>query len=229
MSKRVNRLLTGEDLRLTYGSDHALAGASLTVQPGESIGVVGRSGSGKTSLLLCLAGIVRPSGGRVAFRGTRIDDGSDEERSALRRTSFGFVFQFGELAPELSLLENVSMPLRFAGVRRAPAERRAREAMGDVGIAELAQRRPGQVSGGQVQRAAVARALVHEPAVIFADEPTGALDADSGQKVLALLLDQARVRGSSVLLVTHDSTVASAADRTVVVTDGRTGAQGVTL
>lgn len=214
-------MLEAESLRVVYGEHVALDDASLSVGSGEIVAVVGRSGSGKSTLLHCLAGIVRPSAGRVALGGMRIDTATDDELSELRRSRFGFVFQFGELVPELSLLENVSLPLRFAGVSRRDARRRSEAVLTELGIGELASRLPGQVSGGQAQRAAVARALVHSPSVVFADEPTGALDTHSGETVLAALGSLARNRGASVVLVTHDSRVADLADRVVQVIDGR--------
>lgn len=217
-------MLQATGLQVTFGATKALDSASFAVGPGEAVAVVGRSGSGKSTLLHCLAGLVRPDAGTVALDGTRIDDCPDEELTELRRSRFGFVFQFGELVSELPLLENVALPLRFAKVRRRAGEQRARAVMDELGIGELAGRRPGEVSGGQLQRAAVARALVHRPSVVFADEPTGALDSDSADVVLDALLGLTRSRGTSVVLVTHDRSVASRADRSVTVRDGRTQA-----
>ena len=215
-------LLTGRDLALTFGSTPALRGADLSVQPGEMVAVMGSSGSGKSTLLHCLAGILVPDSGEVRYRDRTISSASDEERSALRRGDFGFVFQFGQLVPELTVRENVAVPLRLAGVGRRKADEKAREWLERLEIAELADLRPGEVSGGQSQRAALARALVGDPSVIFADEPTGALDSEGGEHVMKLLSEAARQAGAAVLLVTHEARVAAYADREVVIRDGRT-------
>ncbi|HYP22394.1 MAG TPA: ABC transporter ATP-binding protein [Actinomycetota bacterium] len=216
------QLLVAKDLSLTYGATQALVSASITVRPAEAVGVIGPSGSGKSSLLHCLSGILRPSSGSVRFLGKALEDSSDEELSLLRRTEFGFVFQFGDLVPELSLVENVALPLRFSSVKKKKAEGQALEVLDELAIGDLAARRPSQVSGGEMQRAAIARSLVHEPRIVFADEPTGALDSATGEQVLEVILDRTRARGASLVLVTHDRTVAARADRIVEVRDGRT-------
>ena len=218
-------LLTATDLHLSFGSSPALAGASVEVAPGEVLALLGPSGSGKSTLLHCLAGILRPDSGEVRYRGSRLDELPDERRSALRRSDFGFVFQFGSLVPELSALDNVALPLRLAGDRRTPARTRARGWLERLEVADVADKRPGEMSGGQGQRVAVARALVGGPRVVFADEPTGALDSFNGELVMDLLVGAARVQGSSVVLVTHESRVAAYADREVVLRDGRSDAR----
>ena len=218
-------LLTATDLHLSFGASPALAGASVEVAPGEVLALLGPSGSGKSTLLHCLAGILRPDSGEVHYRGTRVDDLSDERRSALRRSDFGFVFQFGSLVPELSAVDNVALPLRLAGDRRTPARRRAIQWLERLEVADVANKRPGEMSGGQGQRVAVARALVGGPRVVFADEPTGALDSFNGELVMDLLVGAAREQGSSVVLVTHESRVAAYADREVVLRDGRSDAR----
>jgi putative ABC transport system ATP-binding protein len=214
-------LLAGEDLHRSFGPTPALAGASVSVRAGEVVAVMGPSGSGKSTLLHCLAGIVRPDQGRVRYRGTELTALSDAERSALRRREFGFVFQFGQLVPELTCLENVALPLRLERVRRREAERRATEWLERLEVTDVAGKRPGEISGGQGQRVAVARALVTGPRVIFADEPTGALDSLNGERVMRLLAGAARETGAAVLLVTHEARVAAYSDREVVVRDGR--------
>jgi putative ABC transport system ATP-binding protein len=214
-------LLVAEDLHRSFGPTPALAGASLGVRAGEVVAVMGPSGSGKSTLLHCLAGIVAPDSGRVRYRGTDLATLSDAGRSALRRREFGFVFQFGQLVPELTCLENVALPLRLERVRRREAERRAAEWLARLEVAEVAGKRPGEVSGGQGQRVAVARALVTGPRVVFADEPTGALDSLNGERVMRLLTGAARESGAAVLLVTHEARVAAYSDREVVVRDGR--------
>ncbi|GAA2794003.1 ABC transporter ATP-binding protein [Saccharopolyspora taberi] len=215
-------LLEARDLALSFGSTPALRGAGLSVAPGEMVAVIGSSGSGKSTLLHCLAGILVPESGEVRYRRRVISAASDEERSALRRGEFGFVFQFGQLVPELTVRENVAVPLRLSGVGRRRADEKAREWMERLEISELAEQRPGQISGGQGQRAALARALVGDPSVLFADEPTGALDSAGGEHVMKLLSEAAREAGSAVVLVTHEARVAAYADREVVIRDGRT-------
>ncbi len=215
-------LLVGTDLHHTFGATPALAGAHLQIRAGEIVAVMGPSGSGKSTLLHCLAGIVRADSGRVLYRDTELSAMPDRERSALRRSEFGFVFQFGQLVPELTCLENVALPLRLNGVRRREAERRATEWLARVEVDDVGSKRPGEVSGGQGQRIAVARALVTDPRVIFADEPTGALDSLNGERVMRLLSEAARQSGAGVLLVTHEARVAAYSDREIVVRDGRT-------
>jgi putative ABC transport system ATP-binding protein len=213
-------LLVATDLRKSYGPTHALAGASITVRAGEIVAVMGPSGSGKSTLLHCLAGIVPPDSGLITYAGGDITTMSDVDRSALRRSEFGFVFQFGQLVPELTCVENVALPLRLAGVRRREAERRARTWLSQLEVDDVAHKLPGTVSGGQGQRVAVARSLVTGPRVIFADEPTGALDSLNGERVLLLLTKAARESKAAVVLVTHEPRVAAYADREVVVRDG---------
>ncbi|MEU5658104.1 ABC transporter ATP-binding protein [Streptomyces sp. NPDC047737] len=214
-------LLVAQDLHKAYGSTPALDGASFSVHPGEVVAVMGPSGSGKSTLLHCLAGIVTPDAGTVTYGGRELSSMSDAERSALRRSDFGFVFQFGQLAPELTCVENVALPLRLDGVRRKEAERTALEWMERLEVEALAGQRPGEVSGGQGQRVAVARALVASPKVLFADEPTGALDSLNGERVMELLTESARSAGTAVVLVTHEARVAAYSDRDIVVRDGR--------
>ncbi|MFD2763617.1 ABC transporter ATP-binding protein [Micromonospora eburnea] len=214
-------LLTGTDLHKSFGPTQALAGASVSVRAGEVVALMGPSGSGKSTLLHCLAGIVRPDQGQVHYRGIELTSLSDPARSALRRREFGFVFQFGQLVPELTCLENVALPLRLERVPRREAERRATEWLDRLEVTDVAGKRPGEISGGQGQRVAVARALVTGPRVVFADEPTGALDSLNGERVMRLLADAARGAGVAVLLVTHEPRVAAYSDREVVVRDGR--------
>lgn len=182
---------------------------------------MGPSGSGKSTLLHCLAGIVTPDSGTVTYGGRELSAMSDAGRSALRRTDFGFVFQFGQLVPELTCVENVALPLRLNGVKRKEAEGTALEWMARLEVDDVAAKRPGEVSGGQGQRVAVARALVATPKVVFADEPTGALDSLNGERVMELLTESARTAGTAVVLVTHEARVAAYSDRDVVVRDGR--------
>jgi putative ABC transport system ATP-binding protein len=214
-------LLKAEDVALSFGETPALRGASIAVEVGEIVAVMGPSGSGKSTLLHCLAGILVPASGEVWFDGLRIDAMTEQRRSTLRRDRFGFVFQFGQLVPELTAEENVALPLLLAGQRRAAAVPRAREWLDRLGLEGLGGRRSGELSGGQAQRVALARAMVAEPEVLFADEPTGSLDSLTGEQVMNLLVASVRARGTTVVLVTHEPRVAAYADREVVVRDGR--------
>ncbi|MFD7546883.1 ABC transporter ATP-binding protein [Streptomyces sp. NPDC059578] len=214
-------LLTATDLRKTYGPTPALDGAHFSIHPGEVVAVMGPSGSGKSTLLHCLAGIVTPDSGSIQYQGRELSSMSDAQRSALRRSEFGFVFQFGQLVPELTCVENVALPLRLSGVARKPAEAAAIDWMRRLEVDDLSGKRPGEVSGGQGQRVAVARSLVTGPRVLFADEPTGALDSLNGERVMELLTDAARSTNAAVVLVTHEARVAAYSDREVVVRDGK--------
>ncbi|SDY38161.1 putative ABC transport system ATP-binding protein [Amycolatopsis xylanica] len=214
-------LLAGIGLHKSFGQTKALDGAGMDLRAGEVVAVMGPSGSGKSTLLHCLAGIIQPDEGEVRYAGELLSAMGDRERSALRRTEFGFVFQFGQLVPELTCLENVALPLRLDGVKRRPAEDLAREWLDKLEVGDIAAKRPGEVSGGQGQRAAVARALVTGPKVVFADEPTGALDSLNGERVMRLLVDAAKQTGAAVLLVTHEARVAAYSDREIVVRDGK--------
>ena len=214
-------IIEARDLVLSFGETPALRGACLTVRRGEIVAVMGPSGSGKSTLLHCLAGILVPDEGEVWFGGQRLDTLSDDRRSALRRDRFGFVFQSGQLVPELAAEENIALPLLLSGARRGPAITAARKWFGTLGLDGLEQRRSGELSGGQAQRVALARGLVTGPEVLFADEPTGSLDSVSGELVMDLLTDVAREHGTTVVLVTHDARVAAYADREVVVRDGK--------
>ncbi|MFD0417107.1 ABC transporter ATP-binding protein [Streptomyces sp. NPDC127108] len=214
-------LLTADGLRKTYGPTTALDGAEFSIHPGEIVAVMGPSGSGKSTLLHCLAGIVRPDAGEITYNGRSLAGMSDTALSALRRSEFGFVFQFGQLVPELTCLENVALPLRLNGAKRRDAERTALTWMERLEVDDVRDKRPGQASGGQGQRVAVARSLVTSPRVLFADEPTGALDSLNGERVMELLTDAARSTNAAVVLVTHETRVAAYSDREVVVRDGK--------
>lgn len=215
-------LLVGRGVHKAFGRTAALEGAGLAVHAGEIVAVMGPSGSGKSTLLHCMAGIVRADRGEIRFAGRDVAAMSDAERSALRRAAFGFVFQFGQLVPELSCAENVALPLRLNGTGRREAGRIAAEWLERLEVADVARHTPGRVSGGQGQRVAVARALATRPKVVFADEPTGALDSLNGEKVMEHLSAAARETGAAVVLVTHEPRVAAYSDREVVVRDGRT-------
>jgi putative ABC transport system ATP-binding protein len=217
----VNGMIEARDVVLSFGETPALRGATLAAERGEILAIMGPSGSGKTTLLHCLAGILVPASGEIWFDGQRVDTLDETRRSALRRDRFGFVFQFGQLVPELTAEENVALPLLLGGLRRAAALARARPWFERLGIAGLESRRSGELSGGQAQRVALARAMVAEPPVLFADEPTGSLDSLAGEQVMNLLVAAAREQGTTVVLVTHEARVAAYADRDVTVRDGR--------
>ena len=215
------KIIEARSLVKSFGETPALRGASLRVRSGEIVAVMGPSGSGKSTLLHCLAGILVPDEGEVWFGGQRLDTLSDDQRSELRRDRFGFVFQFGQLVPELTAEENVALPLLLSGTRRGPAMTAARKWFGTLDLDGLQRRRSGELSGGQAQRVALARSLVASPGILFADEPTGSLDSMSGEMVMNLLTAAAREHGTTVILVTHDARVAAYADREVVVRDGK--------
>ncbi|NMN01101.1 peptide ABC transporter ATPase [Bifidobacterium sp. DSM 109958] len=254
-SVRPSPILEGRDLTMDYMADAARSGSAHTpvgVMPrgtdrgsapyvphalalnhvdfalaqGESVAVMGPSGSGKSTLLHALAGIITPTGGTVTFRGTDIAALPDAERTRLRRTAFGFVFQSGQLLPELPAVENIALPLMLGGMDYRAATDQAVLWLERLGLRALAAQRPGEMSGGQMQRIAIARALCTRPAVVFADEPTGALDQATGREVMGILMDAARGSGAAVVVVTHDPSVARFCSRTVTMRDGRLDADG---
>jgi putative ABC transport system ATP-binding protein len=213
-------IIEARDVHKAFGKTPALQGADLSVRRGEIVAIMGPSGSGKSTLLHCLAGIFAPDGGSVWFDGKQLDTRSDAERTKLRRTAFGFVFQFGQLVPELSAVDNVALPLLLNKVGRRDAYVAAESWLRRVGLTGLEARRSGELSGGQAQRVALARAMVTEPQIVFADEPTGSLDSLTGEQMMNLLVDSARAEGRTVVIVTHDVRVAAYADREVIVRDG---------
>ncbi|MFI1047443.1 ABC transporter ATP-binding protein [Streptomyces griseoruber] len=217
--------MSANGVDLFYGETPAVRNAEISLTRGEVVAITGQSGSGKSSLLYCLAGVLPVARGEVRFEGRSLGALGDEELSAIRRARFGFVFQYGELLPELTVEENAALPLRLAGQRKSEALAAAGEVLGRLGIADLRDRRPSQVSGGQSQRVAVARALVHQPAVVFADEPTGSLDSNNATAVLEEFLNLARSQGTAVVLVTHDTQVAARADSRYTMRDGVLTAQ----
>jgi putative ABC transport system ATP-binding protein len=213
-------LIEARDVAKSFGQTPALRGASLGVRPGEIVAVMGPSGSGKSTLLHCLAGIFPPDSGEVWFDGRRLDKLSDAERTRLRRTAFGFVFQFGNLVPELTAADNVALPLLLKRSGRKAAYQQAASWLDRLGLAGKGAKRTGELSGGEAQRVAIARALALGPRLLFADEPTGSLDSLTGEKVMKLLTGLAREQGVTMVLVTHDVRVAAYADREVLVRDG---------
>lgn len=213
-------LIEARGLRKAYGRTEALRGVGLEVGDGEVLAITGPSGSGKSTLLLCLAGILRPEAGEIRFAGARLDDLGEAERTRLRRREFGVVLQFGQLVPELTAAQNVALPLLLERRDRAAALRVALGWLERLGAADLGEALPGELSGGEAQRVAAARALVTSPRVVFADEPTGALDTVAGDQLLETLLSAARETDATVVLVTHENRVAARADREVRLRDG---------
>ena len=196
---------------------------SLGVAGGEWVAVVGESGSGKSTLLNIVAGLDRPDGGEVALGGERLDFSDDDALALWRRRNVGFVFQQFHLLPYLSVAENVALPLALLGVRAAERGSRAAAALQSVGLGAMASRRPGSLSGGEMQRAAIARALVHRPRLLLADEPTGNLDETNAATVLRCLADEAKRAGAAALMVTHSRVAAAGADRVLRLERGRLG------
>ena len=232
-------IMRARGLEMSFGQTHALRGVDLDVLAGEVLAVTGPSGSGKSTLLHVMAGVLVPDAGSVGYHGGKSPGGGTADvaediavniavldeaaRSRLRLNEFGFIFQFGQLLPDLSALDNVTIPLLLAGTPRKKALTRAREALVELGLSEHLDKRPTQLSGGQAQRAAVARALVTSPRVLFADEPTGSLDSLAAERTMEVLLASVRSRGASLVIITHDARIAAYADREVTVRDGRIG------
>ncbi|MFC9795307.1 ABC transporter ATP-binding protein [Streptomyces sp. NPDC127584] len=213
-------ILRAEGVDLFYGTEQAVSSADFTLKRGEVAAIMGSSGSGKSSLLYCLAGVLPPTNGTVTFDGVQLSTLPDGELSALRRTRLGFVFQYGELLPELTVEENAALPLRIAGISKTHAHAMAAQVLRRLGMGDLLRRRTSKLSGGQSQRVAVARALVHRPDVVFADEPTGSLDSANAATVLDEFLQLARRQKTAVIIVTHDADVATRADSQYTMSDG---------
>ncbi len=218
-------LLSAVNLHKTYVTGEArvtaLAGVSLALEPGEFVALMGPSGCGKSTLLHLCGAMDRPSAGTVTFEGRDLSSLSDDELTKVRRERIGFVFQFFNLLPTLTLADNIALPCLLSGLAGAEADRRAARLAERVGIAHRLRHYPQQVSGGEMQRAAIARALVHGPGLLVADEPTGNLDSDNGRLVLALLAELNRETGITVLLATHAAEVAAAASTVRRMRDGR--------
>lgn len=214
-------IISAKDIKKTYGKTHALRGASLEVKKGEVLAIMGPSGSGKSTLLHSLAAIISVDSGEIRLNGKRIDKLPDDKRSILRRTMFGFVFQFGQLVPELTVEDNVALPLLLNKKDKKEAYKKAKRWIAEVGLSGKENNLPGELSGGQAQRIAIARAMVIEPQILFADEPTGSLDTFNSEKVMELFIKTAKEHGTTVIMVTHEPSIAAYADREIVVRDGK--------
>lgn len=213
------------DIHRSFGSLEVLKGVSLEIPEREITAIVGPSGAGKTTLLQVAGTLLAPDSGRVVYDGEEVTRLPDKQLSAFRNRHIGFVFQFHQLLPEFDALGNVALPARIGGVRKSKAEARAMELLAMLGLAERARHRPAQLSGGECQRVAVARALINNPEVVFADEPTGSLDSHNRRELQTLFSTLCRDLGQTFVIVTHDPSLASIASNTVTMDDGfvRTG------
>lgn len=209
------------DVSKSYGSLHVLTDVSLRIDDGEFVSIVGPSGAGKTTLLNIIGSLERPDSGRILFDSTDIVGLSDRKLAEFRNRRLGFVFQFHQLLPEFTLAENVALPAMIAGKSRRAAMARAAELLGSLGLSERLDHRPDQVSGGERQRAAVARALVNDPACILADEPSGSLDSHNREELYALFSSLREQTGKTLIVVTHDESLAGVSDRIIRMRDGR--------
>jgi putative ABC transport system ATP-binding protein len=217
-------IIQATDVRKIYHtgvvSVQALRGVDLAVRRGEMVAVMGPSGCGKTTLLNCLSGLDATDGGQILIEGVSLTDMSDRERTAYRARRMGFVFQFYNLLPVLSAVENVELPLLVSGVRQGEARKRSLEALAQVGLADRAYHRPGALSGGERQRTTIARALVNRPVLVWADEPTGDLDSDTASEIMDVLLDLNHEQHLTFILVTHDRGIGARCERIVRMRDG---------
>jgi len=214
-------IINAAGLFKNFGTTEALRGIDLTVKRGEVLAVMGPSGSGKSTLIHCLAGVLAPDQGNVMVDGTELTGLNGDARARFRLKNIGFVFQFGQLLPDLTAIDNVALPLLMGGASRKTASATAKEWLERLGLDDQVAKYPGDMSGGQAQRVAIARALAPRPAVLFADEPTGSLDSVSAENVLTTMLGVVRDAGTTVMLITHDARTAAYADREVIVRDGR--------
>ena len=215
-------IIRTDNIKKSYGETHAMRGISLEIKRGEVLAIMGPSGSGKSTLLHTLAGITKPDSGKVYFNGLRIDNLTDKQRTLLRRSKFGFVFQFSQLVPELTAIDNVAVPLLLNGINRKAAYQKAEQWLNNVGITDAKLNHlANQLSGGQIQRVAIARAMVINPEVLFADEPTGSLDSLNSELVMKMFIKTAKDNGTTVVMVTHEPTIAAYADREIIVRDGK--------
>lgn len=213
-------MLSAQDLCKSFNGTPVLRDCTVEIHAGEVVAVMGPSGSGKSTLLHCLAGVLSPTSGSVQFGNTRLDALTADARSRLRLREFGFVFQFGQLVYELTALQNAALTLLLQGAPRPQSLLSAQACLDRLGVGDLGDRKVGELSGGEGQRVAVARAMAGSPSVLFADEPTGSLDSRTGHDVMSAICGTAREQHTSLLLITHDQNIASWADRIVTIQDG---------
>lgn len=216
----IETIIEAKGVKKWFGKTPVLRGINLLVSRGEILAIMGPSGSGKSTLLHCLAGIDSASGGTIMYNNKDIVQLNDTTRTRLRRTDFGFVFQFSQLVPELTALDNVAIPLLLGGTKKAIAYDKARKWLHEVGLEGKENNLPGELSGGEEQRVSIARAMIIEPRVLFADEPTGSLDSLNSEQVMELFVDVAKKHNTTVIIVTHEPTIAAYADREIIVRDG---------
>jgi len=225
MEEKQEDIIQATGIHKTYDTGrvqvHALRGVDVTVKRGEMVAIMGPSGCGKTTLLNCLAGLDSVDEGEVLIEGTPLAHMSDYERTAYRAQRMGFVFQFYNLLPVLTAVENVELPLLVSGVKAGEARRRAQEGLALVGLTDWASHRPAELSGGQRQRVTIARALVNQPAIIWADEPTGDLDSETADGIMSLMERLNQENGQTFIMVTHAPRVADWADRVIRMRDGQ--------
>jgi ABC-type lipoprotein export system ATPase subunit len=225
MEEKQEDIIQATGIHKTYDTGrvqvHALRGVDVTVKRGEMVAIMGPSGCGKTTLLNCLAGLDSVDEGEVLIEGTPLAHMSDHERTAYRAQRMGFVFQFYNLLPVLTAVENVELPLLVSGVKAGEARRRAQEGLALVGLTDWASHRPAELSGGQRQRVTIARALVNQPAIIWADEPTGDLDSETADGIMSLMERLNQENGQTFIMVTHAPRVADWADRVIRMRDGQ--------
>ncbi|MBE2245799.1 MAG: ABC transporter ATP-binding protein [Candidatus Competibacteraceae bacterium] len=214
-------MIHAENIYKKYGDLEVLKGVSISINRGEIVSIVGRSGAGKSTLLHILGTLDKPSSGTVSFDGQRIEQLSDRKLSAFRNRHIGFVFQFHHLLPEFTALENVCIPAFIQGIRSNVAEHRAKELLDYLGLSHRFTHKPAQLSGGEQQRVAVARALINSPDAIFADEPSGNLDTQNSQELHELFLKLRNERGQTFVIVTHNQELATLADRNIHMLDGK--------
>ena len=213
-------IISAKNIKKSFGKTSVLHGITLDIQKGEVLAIMGPSGSGKSTLLHSLAAITKIDSGEIIFENEDISKLNDNQRSILRRTKFGFVFQFSQLVPELTALDNVALPLLLNGVKRKEAYEKAQIWLNTVGLQDKYKNLTGELSGGQAQRVAIARAMVINPEILFADEPTGSLDSLNSEKIMELFIKTAKESGTTVIMVTHEPSIAAYADREITVRDG---------
>ncbi len=209
-----------EGITKSFGSLHVLKGIDLTINKGEVVSIVGPSGAGKTTLLQIMGTLDKPDSGRIVLNGTEVNRLKEKELSAFRNKEIGFVFQFHQLLPEFTALENVMIPALIQGVSASEAKKKAREMLDFLGLSERASHKPAELSGGEKQRVAVARALINHPAVVLADEPSGSLDTQNKIELHRLFFDLRDKLGQTFVIVTHDEELAEQTDRTIHMIDG---------